>query len=521
MELKYNYAKDMNKGDNILRALRAIRNAGYCQEDENKDNLKNELYLLCETLDLDLDSAVIVSVLFFGSRDFATLQVLTNLHEITLEGTLDTLFKNNVVESKEDVWMLTKDAVEAIRLGEPIPPKPFDDCYGALRAARQFSVTTTWVLSFNRGLLLPANEKLKVASEELGITSLPMTGQMAFWLLAIDFIANGTKGASQFDDDYDVGLLTKAGLSVLIPAKDDNDVDRYVLSPHAAGALFKGRDDVLRYDDISKAAQIVLAKNIAPKELSYSSGTLEAIDIVRTLVSQEGYAKAKTVLAQMDRPASVQVLLWGPPGTGKTEAARQLARESGRDLFVVDAARVTGQYMGQSEKSWRSLFLAYNSIAMVSSKVPILLLNEAGSILSRRVRVERTIDKTENGITDIILQELESMSGILIATTNDIDSIDVAFDRRFLFKIELGQPDAQAREKIWLSNIPELKQDEAKSLSEEFRMTGAQISNVAVKRNMAAIYYDGDRGLEYIQRLCEQELALERKKKGHGKKIGF
>lgn len=511
----------MNKGDNILRALRAIRNAGYCQKDENKDNLKNEVYLLCETLDLDWDSVVIVSVLFFGSRDFATLQALTNLHEITLEGTLDTLFKNNVVESTEDVWMLTKDAVKAIHKGEPIPPKPFDDCYGALRAARQFSVTTTWVLSFNRGLLLPANEKLKVASEELGITSLPMAGQMDFWKLAIDFIANGTKGVPQIDDEYDVGLLTKAGLSVFIPGRDENDVDRYVLSPNAAGALFQGRDDVVRYDDISKSAQVVLAKNIAPKELYYSSETLEKIATVRTLVSQEGYAKAKTVLAHMDRPASVQVLLWGPPGTGKTEICRQLARESGRDLFVVDSARVTGQYMGQSEKMWRSLFLAYNSIAMVSSKVPILLLNEADSVLSKRVAVEKSIDKTENAITDVILQEIESMGGILIATTNYTDSIDDAFDRRFLFKIEVGQPDALAREKIWLANIPELKQEEAKSLSEEFRMTGAQIGNVAVKRDIAEIYYDGDRGLEYIQRLCEQELALERKKKGHSKKIGF
>ena len=52
-------------------------------------------------------------------------------------------------------------------------------------------------------------------------------------------------------------------------------------------------------------------------------------------------------------------------------------------------------------------------------------------------------------------------------------------------------------------------------------MSDGQINNVAAKRSMAEIYYDGPRGLEYIERLCELELALERKKRGHGKKIGF
>ena len=58
-------------------------------------------------------------------------------------------------------------------------------------------------------------------------------------------------------------------------------------------------------------------------------------------------------------------------------------------------------------------------------------------------------------------------------------------------------------------------------LAKEYRMSGGQINNVAAKRSMAEIYYDGPRGLEYIERLCELELALERKKRGHGKKIGF
>lgn len=512
----------MSKNDNTLRALQAIRNAGYgFAKNRMTVELRHAYDLLGDIFSFNEDDVSVVSALFFGDLDINTLQTLANLDDGTFDFVLDCLSAKNVVENAGNVWKLTEDAKAAINNGQPVPPKPFDDCFDALRTAETFSITPTWILSFNRGLLLPANERLKSASDTLGIALLPMTWQMAFWSLAIDYIARGTVGAPTGDDNYNFGLLVKAGLAVLIPARDDNEVDRYVLSPRAAGALFKGRDDVVRYNEISKSAQVILAKEIATKELFFSPEMREEMQKLRTLLSREGYEKAMKILTRMNRPASVQVLLWGPPGTGKTEICRQLARESGRDLFVVDSARMTGQYMGQSEKMWRSLFLAYNSIAMVSSKVPILLLNEADSVLSKRVAVEKSIDKTENAITDVILQEIESMGGILIATTNYTDSIDDAFDRRFLFKIEVGQPDALAREKIWLANIPELKQEEAKSLSEEFRMTGAQIGNVAVKRDMAEIYYDGDRGLEYIKRLCEAELALERKKKGHGKKIGF
>ena len=161
-------------------------------------------------------------------------------------------------------------------------------------------------------------------------------------------------------------------------------------------------------------------------------------------------------------------------------------------------------------------------MAVISDNVPILLLNEADDILSKRlVHVERAIDKSENTVANILLEEIENLNGILLATTNLIDNIDSAFERRFLFKTRLIKPDASARAKIWKSSIPELSDEEARKLADTFEMSGAQIDNVVVKRDLAELYFDGDRGYDYIVKLCEKELSTENGSKSFRPRIGF
>ena len=177
---------------------------------------------------------------------------------------------------------------------------------------------------------------------------------------------------------------------------------------------------------------------------------------------------------------------------------------------------------GASEKLHREVFRAYRYLAAVCSKVPIMLLNEADSVLSKRLTsIERAIDKSENIISNIILEELECIEGIVIATTNLIDNLDSAFERRFLFKTLLSDPDEPARVRIWKSYLPELSDAEASALASEYVMTGAQISNVVTKRDLAELYYDGDRGYEYISDLCRKELIMGKFSTTRYKRIGF
>lgn len=90
-------------------------------------------------------------------------------------------------------------------------------------------------------------------------------------------------------------------------------------------------------------------------------------------------------------------------------------------------------WVGESEKNIKGIFDDYKQKVKQSVKAPILLFNEADAIIGKRqVGAERAVEKMENSIQNIILQEIEQLDGILIATTNLAENMDKAFERRFL-----------------------------------------------------------------------------------------
>ena len=291
----------------------------------------------------------------------------------------------------------------------------------------------------------------------------------------------------------------------------ENDNGSFVITKEVAGALLHGADSIVSYKTISRRATVIKPSSITKKELFFTEESQEEIDHLRTLLSPEGFGHACAVLRRQKRNPAIQSLLWGGPGTGKTETVKQLALESGRDIFQFDVAKVTASLWGDTENLYRELFLEYQYIVAVKSLTPILFINEADHVLGRRLtNLDRSIDKSENTVSDILLEEFENMHGILFATTNFKDVLDEAFDRRFLFKTELRKPDRKAQAKIWKSNIPELSVSECKHLAETYDMSGAQISNVTTTRDLAELYYKGDRGLAYIEMLCRKETKSDK-----------
>ena len=87
----------------------------------------------------------------------------------------------------------------------------------------------------------------------------------------------------------------------------------------------------------------------------------------------------------------------------------------------------------------------------------------------------------ENTLQNILLQEMENLDGILIATTNLEGNLDSAFERRFLYKIKFETPDATVRAKIWQEMIKDLTEAEAGHLAKIFDFSGGQIENIARK----------------------------------------
>lgn len=115
------------------------------------------------------------------------------------------------------------------------------------------------------------------------------------------------------------------------------------------------------------------------------------------------------------------------------ETVLQIARKTGRDLIQVNVSEVKSMWVGESEKNIKGIFDDYKQKVKQSVKAPILLFNEADAIIGKRqVGAERAVEKMENSIQNIILQEIEQLDGILIATTNLAENMDKAFERRFL-----------------------------------------------------------------------------------------
>jgi SpoVK/Ycf46/Vps4 family AAA+-type ATPase len=112
-------------------------------------------------------------------------------------------------------------------------------------------------------------------------------------------------------------------------------------------------------------------------------------------------------------------------------------------------------YVGESEKNVRNIFDTYRSIVQKSKSEPILLLNEADQFLSTRTEDAKSgSEKMHNQMQNIFLEQIERFDGILIATTNLLESIDKAFSRRFNYKIEFLKPNEEERVKLWELLLP-------------------------------------------------------------------
>lgn len=138
---------------------------------------------------------------------------------------------------------------------------------------------------------------------------------------------------------------------------------------------------------------------------------------------------------------------------------------------------------------------------------PILLFNEADAVLGMRMEgATRAVDKMENSIQNIILQEMETLEGIMIATTNLTSNLDKAFERRFLYKIQFNRPTVEARTQIWQTMLPSLQEGDAHNLASQFELSGGEIENITRKYTVNAILSGQDTvDIPKIIELCHNE----------------
>ncbi|EAK6887562.1 ATP-binding protein, partial [Campylobacter jejuni] len=131
-----------------------------------------------------------------------------------------------------------------------------------------------------------------------------------------------------------------------------------------------------------------------------------------------------------------KIIFYGPAGTGKTMSALAMAKSMKKSVLSFDCSKILSKWVGESEQNVRKIFDTYKNIVQTCKQSPILLLNEADQFLSTRVDGNSGSDKMHNQMQNIFLEQIERFSGVIIATTNFLESLDSAFSRRFDYKIE-------------------------------------------------------------------------------------
>jgi len=255
------------------------------------------------------------------------------------------------------------------------------------------------------------------------------------------------------------------------------DVTKYKLTEAAKRELLA---EMKINEAEEKLADMLDSSKLTEKRLYFPEDIQRQVEELGSFLQPENYQKIQERMKEKGFRYGFACLFYGSPGTGKTEMVYQLAKKTGRNIMVVDVPQLKSMWVGQSEKNVKALFDRYREQVKKAKLTPILLFNEADAIIGKRKNgAENAVDKMENSLQNIILQEMEQLDGIMIATTNLQQNMDKAFERRFLYKIKFEKPTEEARASIWHEMIPELNEMDVQTLALKYDFSGGQIENIA------------------------------------------
>ena len=535
---QFNYSDDAQQPDPVREA--AIT---YLQERLNLSRIQV----------LILTFVLYHSVKYSGGRncdmdDLASLLHVHPLRVLQLNNEFNTLDERGyIVNAKgHDGWSLSMvgEAREALTNDMPFDPQilKLENNFDFLSRANRFikdghryDEDGAIVKNINR--LMAQNQQLSVVQN---LQNIKGEAEMWFMLqmmttLAIEadsYVSSGD--LSQMLPDRTVRVILKQIKDATHPFAQDGYIElrnqagqvqqgEWVLSHEGWLAMLGSQEEVdsivPKEDEDENINMLTSYKQLAQRPLYFSGKTEEQVQTLTKLLHEEQLAKVRQALKAHKMPLGFCCLFYGTPGTGKTELVQQLAIATQRDLFQVNIATLRDKYVGESEKQLKRIFDKYRSLVKTQERAPILFFNEADAIFGNRMEnTQRSVDKMENALQNIILQEMEVLDGIMICTTNLTSCLDKAFDRRFIYKVEFEKPTNQARKLIWQSMLSSLNDKQATELANRFDFSGGQIQNISRKQVINAIF-SGKEELDYDQiKLDCQNESISRNSRG---KVGF
>jgi transitional endoplasmic reticulum ATPase len=163
------------------------------------------------------------------------------------------------------------------------------------------------------------------------------------------------------------------------------------------------------------------------------------------------------------------ILLYGPPGSGKTLIARAVANETGAFFFLINGPEIMSKLAGESESNLRKAFEEAEKNAPA-----IIFIDEIDSIAPKR---EKTQGEVERRIVSQLLTLMDGMKSrahiIVMGATNRPNSVDAALRRfgRFDREIDIGVPDETGRLEVLRIHTKNMKLDEEVDLEKVSKET--------------------------------------------------
>lgn len=198
------------------------------------------------------------------------------------------------------------------------------------------------------------------------------------------------------------------------------------------------------------------------------------------------------------------LLLYGPPGCGKTKCAYLIAKELQLPLIIARLDSLISSYLGTTAKNIRTLF------EFVQKTPCVLFLDEFDAIAKARD------DSNELGelkrVVNSLLQNVDAMSSdsLLLAATNHENLLDSAVWRRFDYKLKIELPDSESIIKmidLFINDNAKLTTKEKQELATAFAgLSGASVEEIIKKAMRNAVIY----GCQFTKSSIYEELFIFR-----------